>query len=50
MAATHRAGATQVAGYLAALQARDWTDEGIALSDKEKWIETRLRTFQDVPY
>jgi hypothetical protein len=50
MAATHRAGAVGVSAYFTALQARGWTDEGSALSVKEKRVETRLRTFQDVPY
>jgi hypothetical protein len=50
VAAALRRGAAAVADYFRALQSAGGNSEGISLSIREQQIETRLRTFQNVPY
>ena len=50
IAAGHREGAAETREYLDALQGSGFSSAGAALDDYDLHVETRLRTFADVPY
>ena len=50
IAAAHREGAPQTRRHLSRIAQNGFVSRGLALSREELAIETRLRTFSDVPY
>jgi hypothetical protein len=50
LAAGHRSGARATRGYLDRVERNGFTSQGLGLTAEERVIETRLRTFADVPY
>ena len=50
IAAAHPEGAPRTRRYLSRIADNGFTSHGLALTGEELAIETRLRTFSDVPY
>jgi len=50
IAACHRAGVGTVAGYFKKLDASGGDSKVADLTLEERWVESRLRNFQSVPY